>query len=265
MALAPPLSPPVPLRLIESGPHACPYLPQQTAVNRALVVRSLSPHLYRQLMDAGFRRSGRAIYQPVCPACRACRPLRVPVSAFRPSRSQRRVWRRNSDLAVEIGPPQPTQERFELYSRYVTRWHRQDPPAPGELLSFLYDSPTKTIEFTYRLPTGALVAVGICDLAADALSSVYFYFDPDHARRGLGTLGALREIHYAAEAGLEWYYLGFWIAGCRTMQYKADYRPHEVLGEDGVWRRAGRDAPLPPPAGCGKDTASQQPGDRRLR
>ena len=66
--------------------------------------------------------------------------------------------------------------------------------------AFLYDSPTGTIEFEYRLPAGRLIAVGICDLTPRSLSSVYFFFDPDESRRrGLGTYGALHEIAFARE------------------------------------------------------------------
>ena len=69
-----------------------------------------------------------------------------------------------------------------------------------------------------------------------SLSSVYFYYDPDEARRGLGTFGALHEIESAAREGIPYYYLGYWVAGCGAMEYKAGFRPNEVLCGDGVWR-----------------------------
>jgi arginine-tRNA-protein transferase len=46
------------------------------------------------------------------------------------------------------------------------------------------------------------------------------------------------EIALARELGKDWLYLGFWIPGCPTMDYKAGYRPHEILA-DGIWRRSG--------------------------
>ena len=30
-----------------------------------------------------------------CAECKACEPIRIPVDTFRPTRSQRRVWKRN--------------------------------------------------------------------------------------------------------------------------------------------------------------------------
>jgi leucyl-tRNA---protein transferase len=80
------------------------------------------------------------------------------------------------------------------------------------------------------------VAVGICDRSASALSSVYFYFDPAESARSLGTFGVLHELAWARRAAINYYYLGFWVRGCAAMEYKANFRPHEVLSPEGVWR-----------------------------
>jgi arginine-tRNA-protein transferase len=188
-------------------------------------------------MDAGFRRSGRLIYQPACAGCRLCRPLRVPVERFAPTKSQRRCDRANKDLIVTEHAAEPSDEKFALYQRYVTDWHgKTELPGFDEFVSFLYDSPVQTIEFQYREVGGQLLAVGICDICELSLSSVYFYFDPRQAKRGLGTVGALTEIAFARRRGIPYYYLGYWVRGCGSMEYKANFRPHEVLGADGVWR-----------------------------
>src|SRR2546423_296124 len=94
--------------------------------------------------------------------------------------------------------------------------------------------PVRTIEFEYRDQAGALLAVGICDVCESSLSTVYFYFDPEHRQRGLGTFGAVREIAHAREHGIPYYYLGYWIRGCGSMSYKASFRPHQLLGTDGI-------------------------------
>jgi arginine-tRNA-protein transferase len=79
------------------------------------------------------------------------------------------------------------------------------------------------------------VAVSIVDLFPDALSSVYCYWDPDLAERGLGTWMALAEIDHARRTGRAWWYLGYWVSGCGKMAYKARYRPQQRL-VDGAWR-----------------------------
>lgn len=221
--------------------HDCSYLPGRRSMSRAFMAGSMPGEVYQRFMDAGFRRSGKLVYQPVCLGCRACVPLRVPVSTFSPSKSQRRCWRRNVDLAVTSGAPTATDEKFDLYRRYATDWHgkaRGDNDDTGwdAFESFLYDSPVDTVEFCYRDATGRLLAVGICDACPSSLSSVYFYHDPAESRRGLGTFGALYEIESARRWGMPHYYLGYWVAGCGAMEYKANFRPCEGLDPDGVWR-----------------------------
>lgn len=231
------LQPPVQIHLAQLPDTPCPYLPDQTETLRAVMASSIDPEVYRAFMDAGFRRSGRMIYQPVCAACQACVPLRVDVTRFAMSDSQKRCWRRNRDLSVSAASPKLTEEKFDLYSRYVLQWHDRPQEADWQALhGFLYDSPTRTVEFEYRDPAGMLMAIGICDLSQTAISSVYFYFDPDHARRSLGTFGALYELFWARDRSLSHYYLGYWVKGCQAMAYKTSFRPYELLSPDGIWQ-----------------------------
>ena len=234
----PAIPPPLKLSLAELPEHACPYLPGRTAMDRAIWAGSMPPEIYEQFMNAGFRRSGKLLYQPACRGCRACLSIRVPVGAFRPDKSQRRCARRNADLHVTEGPPQCSEEKFELYCKYLREWHhREKVDDRAAFKSFLYDSPLEsTLEFEYRNENGRLLAVGICDLCPSVLSSVYLYFDPAESRRGLGTLAVLHEIEFARERGLMHYYLGFWIEACGAMAYKRSFVPNEVLHPDGIWR-----------------------------
>ena len=229
-------APPVSVRLTTLPDVPCPYLPGRVETIRAIMASSIDGDTYRAFMDAGFRRSGRMIYQPICRTCSECRQIRVLTQAFTPTASQRRVGRKNADVAVTVGPPDLTDEKLAVYHRYLADQHGK----PGEsdeasLRNFLYDSPTDTLEFVYRDPAGRLLAVGICDVSSTSLSSVYFYYDPADAARSLGTFGAVYEIAWAAERGLPYYYLGYWVRDCPAMTYKANFRPAEVLSEDGGW------------------------------
>ena len=245
----PSLPPPakVPLTVLPS--RQCPYLLDRVETIRGFLCREMHPAVYHAFMDRAFRRSGNFFYQPVCHGCRECTPIRVPTATFTPSKSQRRVWRRNGDVAVEVSPdPQPTDEKFALYARYQHERHgdpiREDVEGRAtdyeHFADFLYTSAVDTIEFAYReSATKKLIGVGICDIAAASLSSVYFYYDPvESRRRSLGVYSAMWEIGFAALEKVSYYYLGYWVRGCATMRYKADFRPHELLGPDGVWREA---------------------------
>jgi arginine-tRNA-protein transferase len=222
--------------------HPCSYFPDRIARSRAFYAEELTPEQYQELMDAGFRRSGRVVYQPMCGDCRDCISIRVPAATFTPSKSQRRCWRRNQDLIVNIEPATADVEAFDLYTRYLRDWHGDANANGGDresFESFLYDSPVQTMQMRYRDPNdGRLLAVGICDLCERSLSSVYFFHDPAEHRRGLGTYGAMMEIDLARRLHIAHYYLGFWIRGCAAMEYKSAFRPYQLLHTDGQWRDA---------------------------
>jgi arginine-tRNA-protein transferase len=187
-------------------------------------------------MDAGFRRSGRVFYQPCCPSCRECVPIRVDAACFSPSKSQRRVLRENGDIECRVAESRPSVEKLELYNRYIGAWHGKTPSNMDDFELLFYDSPVRTADFEHRDREGRLLAVGICDLSAESVSSVYFYFEPEEAARSLGVWGALREIDYCQDQGIPYYYLGYWVESCSKMNYKNRFRPAELLRPDGVWR-----------------------------
>jgi arginine-tRNA-protein transferase len=136
-------------------------------------------------------------------------------------------------------PPEPSEEKLELYQRYQRGRHdSREQPTWQSFVEFLYDSPVETVEFTYRDAGGALIGVGLCDLCPQSLSSVYFYFDPGQGARSLGTFSSLWEIEFARVHGIPHYYLGYHIAGCPGMAYKARFHPHELLHLDGQWRES---------------------------
>jgi len=236
--------------LVTVPERECSYLPGRPAQTRAFWAERLHEEVYHNFLLAGFRRSGRVIYQPICRGCRACLPIRVLVGEFAASKSQRRCWKRNQDLIVSWGRPELNEEKLDLYQRYQRNWHGQKEVSDREELeNFLYDSPVETLECCYRDRAGKLLAVGICDIGADWLSSVYFYFAPEESSRSLGTFGALQEIAAARNEGRRYYYLGYWIADCRSMNYKAAFGPNEILLPEGGWHKGAAKKPALCPVG----------------
>lgn len=224
------------LPLLQAAPHRCSYRPPRMAREQvALSPAAIDAQRYQVLMDHGFRRSGMIFYRTDCPGCRACVPIRVPVATFQPSRSQRRTLRRNADVELRLGPPIDDHARYDLFSRYQ-HWKHADGMSGDrdDFVRFLVESPIDTFEMTYWI-RGRLVGVGIVDVCPSALSSVYFYFEPTERARGLGTLSALCEIEECRRRGLPYWYAGYYVAGCRKMEYKARFRPYELLSASGEW------------------------------
>ncbi len=217
--------------------HPCPYLPGRKATEEVFFAFEFPPELYHDFMNREFRRSGNLFYRPICENCRECRAIRVPVSGFRPSKSQRRILRKNQDLTITIKEPQFTKEKFRIFRDYSEIQHNSDSDdSPEKFRDHLYVSPVMTLEFEYRL-ADRLVAVSIADVCSRSLSSVYAYYDPEFSERSLGTFSALWEILYCGEKGIPYYYIGFYIRDCPSMSYKARFRPHEILSPEYEWIR----------------------------
>jgi leucyl-tRNA---protein transferase len=236
---------PLPVRnegITVTGKHACGYLEGKLATFRAFDAGgsgAVSGEVFQRLLDAGFRRSGPVIYQPMCAGCRECVPTRVPVEEFKATKSQRRVMRKNKDLMVRVARPEATREKWELYDRYQREWHRKKASESDDVsgfVTFLYRSPIESLEFEYRDKWGRLLGVGLTDVCPQSLSSVYFFFDPREAWRSLGTFSALYEIQWAQQMKMKYWYVGYWIKNCESMSYKSRFGPAEALGTDGVWR-----------------------------
>lgn len=221
---------------VRSEAHPCPYLAEREAREQVFKAREFPPELYHDFMNHEFRRAGLILYRPMCQGCWECRPLRVPVVAHRPSRSHRRILRKNIDLNIRVGRPKFSREKFRLYQDYLSFKHDTSLcDSPEGLRSFLYTSPVQTLEFEYHL-NGSVIAVSIADVCSRSLSSVYAFYSPDHAHRSLGTFSALQEMAYCRALGIPHYYLGFCVQDCPSMNYKSRYRPHEILDRSLRWR-----------------------------
>ncbi|MCU0657496.1 MAG: arginyltransferase [Polyangiaceae bacterium] len=219
-------------------PRPCVYLPEQSAQLENKVMLDVSSAQFGEMLVRGWRRFGPFYFRPACKACGACLSLRIPVEKFRPSSTQRRVQRRLDRLRIEIQPPAVSPERLALYHR----WHGFREDARGWAESQL-DEESYRIEFAFPHPSAReiayyddqapggprLVGVGLCDETPRGWSAIYFYYDPEYASWSPGVMNVLFQIQHTRALGLPHLYLGYLVVGCASMQYKASFRPHEVL------------------------------------
>ena len=226
------------VRLYASPAHQCAYLEDREAITQFIdPAQTMNSRLYSQLIEMGFRRSGEYVYRPNCNACQACRPVRIPVASFQASRNQKRVWRRNQDLKINIIPADLRDEHFALYRRYISFRHAggdMDVSDPERYREFLLSSWAETWFYEFRLGT-RLVAVAVVDRLTKGQSAVYTFFDPEFSERSLGTYAILWEISAVRKSGLSWLYLGYWIEECPKMSYKNRFQPLEIY-RDGHWQ-----------------------------
>jgi len=229
------------LQFYATAPYPCSYLHGRTARSQVATPGHLiGPAVYGDLLRLGFRRSGSFVYRPHCEGCSACVPLRVIAREFRPNRSQRRTWRRLAPLLEARRLPLAFDpDHYRLYLRYQQLRHEgggMDRDSREQYRHFLLGSHVQTLLVEFRLRSSRQLAmVALIDLVSDGLSAVYTFYDPALAD-GLGTYAILWQIEQARNAGLDHVYLGYWIAASSKMDYKANFRPAEVLvGSD--WQR----------------------------
>ncbi|MDE2302573.1 MAG: arginyltransferase [Sphingomonadales bacterium] len=235
-------------RFYVTSPAPCPYLPGKS--ERKVFTELKGPHadaLNDALGRIGFRRSQTVAYRPSCLDCSACVSVRVVAGEFRPSDTQRRNLKRNSDLVATVCQPWSTGEQFELLQSYLAARHPGGGMATmdeSDFADMVEHTPVTSHIIEYREPSdgvapGRLVGACLTDRQGDGLSMIYSFYDPSHmTRTGLGNYIILDHIRRAAQDDLPYVYLGYWVDGSARMQYKVRYRPLEKLGRDG-WQRMG--------------------------
>jgi arginyl-tRNA--protein-N-Asp/Glu arginylyltransferase len=232
--------PVVSLQFYVTAPYSCSYLPQRKARSQVATPNHLiDGPVYSDLVQTGFRRSGVFAYRPYCDGCRSCIPLRIPVADFVPNRSQRRAWKKNSDLSATIGMLRFDDEHYNLYQRYQSVRHAgggMDQDSREQYAQFLLQSRVDSRLIEYRSVCGELKMISIIDMLSDGISSVYTFYDPTESQRSLGTFGILWQINYCQSLRLSHLYLGYWIRESPKMDYKSAFLPYETL-QNGVWKR----------------------------
>jgi arginyl-tRNA--protein-N-Asp/Glu arginylyltransferase len=219
----------------------CSYLPDLVSTMRYEYVAQMTAAEYEQRLLQGWRRFGISLFTTACQDCRRCLSLRIPVEQFKPDRSQKRAWKANEDIRIEIGRPQVDDEHLELYDRFHEHhadsrgWRFQGPKEESDYAETFLINPFPTEEWRYYLGE-KLIGVGYVDALPKSLSAIYFYYDPDEMGRSLGTLNVLKIIESARLRGIPHLYLGYYVEGCRSLEYKGRFRPNEVLQADGTWK-----------------------------
>jgi arginine-tRNA-protein transferase len=167
------------------------------------------------------------------------------VDDFVPSKSQKRVQRRNRNLIAIEKPPLASDAQFELLRAYLDTRHNDGGMAemtPHDYQSMVQDSPISSSIIEYRIGSelhinGPLAGACVTDRLDDGLSMVYSFFDPSLQESSLGTYMILDHVRLAKQKGLPYLYLGYWINGCGKMDYKRRFAPLEFL-KGGTWASA---------------------------
>jgi len=226
-------------RVVYDGLAHCPYIPGQIArLPMRLPARRLERDELAVRLRQGDRRQGALLYRPRCPLCNACEPIRLQVADYLPTRTQRRILRRGDQvIETRIGLPRASKEKVALYNAHKRGrglWVGDAPIDQVGYEEFLVETCVESIELEYRID-GRLAGVAISDRAADGLSAVYCFYDPDLSHLSLGTYSILKQLALCRAWQLDFLYLGLYVGACAAMAYKASYLPHQRL-LNGEWQ-----------------------------
>ncbi len=221
----------------------CNYLPnQQERLLIAIDDRLANSDSYAWLMTQGFRRSGDQSYRPHCQQCNACQSIRVITQQFTPSKSQKRVKKRNKQFIIKQSTALKD-SYYPLFERYINTLHTDGsmyPASVEQFKSFLSSSLTEQLFIETWLAQEddpeqlTLLCVAVTDVLSNALSAVYTFYDPSFKKSSLGVFSILTQIHICQQRQLDFLYLGYQIDECQKMNYKNRYFPYQRF-IDGEW------------------------------
>ncbi|HEY9715110.1 MAG TPA: arginyltransferase [Chroococcales cyanobacterium] len=221
-------------------PTPCHYLPDRQWQLEYHEVAAMTREELLALIEQGWRRMGHTLFRPACSNCTACQPIRILVDQFEPNRNQRRVLKANSDVVVRIGEPVLAIDRIDLYVRHHMHhseqkgWSKTSPRTAAASIVHFMQTPTPIEEWSYYRGD-TLVAISYVDPLPTGFSGVYFYHHPEFRKQSLGIFIVLSLIQRARELGLPYVYLGYFVKGCRSMDYKGRFLPAETMSPDGSW------------------------------
>ncbi|MGB0663170.1 MAG: hypothetical protein ACPGMR_05215 [Pontibacterium sp.] len=213
-------------------PRPCPYFSDREEQLIVITDSARQRTPLDALYNVGFRRFGQEVCLVNCDDCSACKLIRVDTQKFKPSKSQKRVLKKNKDLKMSTQSASFVQAHFELFVDYTARRHQRpcDPDTTQALYEYniLFEKPLSHLA-EFRDEQNELLAVCAFDLTDTAIMLHQSFFDiANHPNRSLGTLVILKMIELAKAHNIEHVYLGHWVSSNSKMRYKTNFRPFQI-------------------------------------
>lgn len=214
----------------------------EDVIDERILMQPLDPAVFDSYMANGWRLLGYSIIRHNFAICRSqmCGtiPLRIRLSDFQFSKSQRQLLRRNTGLTVSYGPIHLTPEHDTLFQLHSEQ--RFSERRPDLLATFIgaqaHLEPVSGMSFTVRMPDGQIVAYSFMHVGEKSVSGTYCFFHPSFSKYSLGNFTLLLEISKSKELGMEYYYPGYCYDVPSQFDYKLNFNAMEAYNwKTGEW------------------------------
>lgn len=162
-------------------------------------------------------------------------PLRVNLKNFSPSRSQRKVYKKNQDARVVFSTPVLSDELHTLFDIHKQKFTFGIPPS---IHTFLGDNmtayPCELIQVSVY-DGNKLYSVSFLDIGARSTSSIYGFYDPEYSKRSPGIFTMLLEIEFSRKKEKSYYYSGYCYDVSSYYDYKKNFSGLEYFNWNDLW------------------------------
>ncbi|MBU6342254.1 MAG: arginine-tRNA-protein transferase [Bacteroidetes bacterium] len=161
--------------------------------------------------------------------------LRIDLSKFNLSKSQRKCLRRNSDLHMLATSLHITSKHEDLFERHAQRFNHNRPMSIYGFFSpwsHVMPCAGAQIEVYER---HRLLSVSYFHAGIESMAGNYCIYDPQDGGRSLGTFTMLLEIQTARQLGKRYYYPGFVYDLPSEFDYKLNFNGLEYFDWWGNW------------------------------
>jgi arginine-tRNA-protein transferase len=217
------------------------FLDEISFINEEFYTFETSPHQMDFLLENGWRHFGTQFFRYnfgfYRNEIRRVFPLRIKLSDFSISKSQRRILRKNQDLRTVIRPIEINAEKEDLFERHKVRF---DHGIPGSIYDFLSFSPSNVPCEAWEIciyDKNKLLAASFFDVSGNSTSGIYAMFTPEEKHRSLGILTMLYEIEFSIQNNKTFYYQGYVYEGESFYDYKKRFSAIEKFDWQGNWTK----------------------------
>jgi len=219
---------------LENSITDCPYLDNRIFTSNNFIINNIDKEGLETLLQKGYRHFGEYFFRPECNLCNECLPIRIFVNEYNFSRSENRVFKKNSRFNVKIiEKPAAKINYFNLYKDHKKRFKGNSIESYQNWVESFF-SKFDTNKLMEIKDGDILVGVTHLDVTDKIVSAVYCYWNENYSSHSPGKFSILKGIQYAMETGAEFYYLGYYIKDNKHMSYKVNYKPNQIL-KNGVW------------------------------